>query len=81
MSIKNLEPKNKSLPREIQKQYELSDQCSQFECKQKATNMDFCEEHYNHFKFGIIKKNGELAPDYEKKLENYASHQKRKKAA
>jgi hypothetical protein len=83
MSIKNLSPRKQELaPVEIIKKHEpLPDQCHHLECNKKATQLDFCEEHYDHFKFGLIKKNGEYVSDYEKKLEQYLSHQKRKKAA
>ncbi len=46
-------------------------------CKAKATRFDFCEEHYDQFKFGLIKKTGEMVPDHEKKIEHYMAYKKR----
>lgn len=50
-------------------------------CKAKATRFDFCEEHYDHFKFGLIKKTGEQVPDYEKKIEHYLAMKSRAKTS
>lgn len=43
-------------------------------CKSNSTRMDFCDEHYDQFKFGLIKKTGQLVPDWEKKSEHYAAY-------
>ena len=40
-------------------------------CKTKPTTFGFCPEHFDQFKFGLIRKTGELVPDHEKKLEHY----------
>jgi len=45
--------------------------CQSWHCKAHATRFSFCEEHYEHFKFGLIKKNGEQVSDYEKKIEHF----------
>lgn len=45
-------------------------------CKAQAKRFNFCNEHYDHFKFGLIKKTGEQVPDYEKKIEHYMAHQR-----
>lgn len=56
--------------------------CHSWGCKAHATRFNFCDEHYDHFKFGLIKKTGEPVPDYEKKFEHYMSHKnKGKKSA
>jgi hypothetical protein len=48
--------------------------CHSWGCKHSATRFNFCDEHYDHFKFGLIKKTGEPVPDYEKKLGHYLAH-------
>lgn len=45
-------------------------------CKASSTRFNFCEEHFDHFKFGLIKKTGERVSDYEKKIEHYQAHQR-----
>lgn len=45
--------------------------CHSWGCKAQAQRFNFCDEHYDHFKFGLIKKNGEPVADYEKKIEHY----------
>jgi hypothetical protein len=40
-------------------------------CKASASRFSFCAEHYDHFKFGLIKKTGERVSDYEKKLGHF----------
>ncbi len=37
-------------------------------------SLGFTREQYEHFKFGLIKKNGEKVPDYEKKLAQYEAY-------
>lgn len=51
--------------------------CTVPQCKQSPQRFEFCQKHYEHFKFGLIKKNGERAADYEKKYEQFLAHQKR----
>src|SRR5690606_5416895 len=45
--------------------------CHSWGCKASAKLFSFCDEHYEHFKFGLIKKTGEPVSDYEKKHEHY----------
>ena len=45
--------------------------CHAWGCKAQAEKFNFCEEHYDHFKFGLIKKTGEPVPDHEKKFGHY----------
>ncbi|MGZ3687621.1 MAG: hypothetical protein ACXWPM_04335 [Bdellovibrionota bacterium] len=59
----------------------MPDGCHSWSCKAKATRFNFCDEHYDHFKFGLIKKTGEPVSDYEKKFEHYMAHQTKKKGA
>lgn len=50
--------------------------CASWGCKAHAKRFNFCDEHYDHFKFGLIKKTGEPVQDYEKKIEHYLAHKK-----
>lgn len=54
--------------------------CFSWGCKAQATRFNFCSEHYDHFKFGLIKKTGEPVPDYEKKIEHYMAHKAKRSA-
>jgi hypothetical protein len=45
-------------------------------CKASAHRFNFCSEHFDHFKFGLIKKTGERVSDYEKKLGHFESFKK-----
>lgn len=47
------------------------DGCHCWGCKSQSKRFNFCDEHYEHFKFGLIKKTGEPVPDYEKKFGHY----------
>lgn len=58
--------------------------CCVKECRQKATRMEFCGEHFDHYKFGLIRKDGTPAADYSRKLEHYQAYvdrQRSRKAA
>lgn len=50
-------------------------------CKTKPARFGFCEEHYEQFKFGLIKKTGELVSDWEKKTEHYEAYKARQQGA
>lgn len=54
--------------------------CLSWGCKVASARFGFCHEHYDYFKFGLIKKNGEPVPDYEKKIEHYLALKAREKA-
>jgi hypothetical protein len=54
--------------------------CTAMGCKHVGTRFNFCEEHYDHFKFGLIKKDGNLVPDYEKKLGHYLAMKAKRSA-
>ena len=51
--------------------------CHAWGCKVSAIRFNFCEQHFDHFKFGLIKKTGEPVPDYDKKIEHYQAYQQR----
>jgi hypothetical protein len=50
-------------------------------CKHAPSKFEFCAEHFDQFKFGLINKAGEHAQDFEKKEEQYAHWKKAKKTA
>jgi hypothetical protein len=51
--------------------------CLSWGCKHEAQRFGFCPEHYEHYKFGLVKKTGEPVPDYDKKYEHYLAYQAR----
>lgn len=54
--------------------------CAAVGCKASDKRFSFCEEHYEQFKFGLIKKSGDQVPDYEKKFEHYQAYKARQGA-
>jgi hypothetical protein len=54
------------------------DGCHAHGCKAKAHLFNFCDEHYDWFKFGLIKKTGEHVSDFEKKFGHYQALAARK---
>jgi hypothetical protein len=59
-------------------------QCEAWGCRRSSKSLDFCPEHYDHFKFGLIRRTGERALDYDKKLAQYTrslTKQRERKAA
>ncbi len=55
----------------------IDSSCGVSKCKEKGKRFGFCQEHFRQFKFGLIKKNGQPVPDFEKKLEHYNAYQER----
>ncbi len=51
--------------------------CAAVGCKHQPSRFSFCNEHYDQFKFGLIKKDGQLVPDYEKKLGHYLAYKQK----
>lgn len=51
--------------------------CGADGCKATDWKFSFCKEHYEQFKFGLIKKDGKIVPDYEKKFEHYEAFKRR----
>ncbi len=49
-------------------------------CKHPEDRFGFCDEHYEQFKFGLIKRSGEPVPDYDKKFEHWEAFKARKRA-
>jgi hypothetical protein len=58
----------------------LPGHCFSWSCKAEADRFNFCDEHFEHFKFGLIKKTGEPVSDYEKKIEHYLAHKAKRSA-
>ncbi len=40
-------------------------------CKHAPSKFEFCTEHFDQFKFGLINKHGEQCLDFDKKEEQY----------
>lgn len=59
------------------KQMEQPAHCTAQGCKAKDSRFSFCAEHYEQFKFGLIKKTGERAMDFDKKYDQYVAHKER----
>ncbi len=55
--------------------------CACWGCKKPEQQFSFCHEHYDHFKFGLIKKSGEPVSDYEKKFEHFQAWKAKQKSA
>ena len=51
--------------------------CTGQACKSSAKRFSFCDEHFEQFKFGLIKKTGQPVPDYDKKIEHYEAYKKK----
>lgn len=56
----------------------LPTNCKAEGCKKKSDRMDFCAEHYDWFKWGLLTREGKKPLDFDKK---YQSFMKNKKAA
>jgi hypothetical protein len=52
--------------------------CKAEGCNKKSSRADFCEEHFEWFKMGLITKEGKKVPDFDKKM---LAFETRKKAA
>ena len=54
--------------------------CHSWGCKASAHRFNFCNDHFDHFKFGLIKKTGEPVTDYEKKFEHFVAWKTKQRA-
>jgi hypothetical protein len=43
-------------------------------CNKKTDLMNFCSEHYDWFKFGLITKEGKRPTDFDKKYQAFRKH-------
>lgn len=50
-------------------------------CKHNVSKFGFCSEHFEQFKFGLVNKNGEYCPDYDKKVDQYEHYKAGRKTA
>lgn len=50
--------------------------CKSEGCKKKSEKMDFCAEHYEWFKWGLITRNGQKPIDFDKKYQSFMKHKK-----
>lgn len=55
--------------------------CKSEGCKAKSTKAQFCGEHFEWFKAGLITKDGARAQDFEKKYYQYIASHPQKKVA
>lgn len=53
------------------------DVCTAESCKKTSARFGFCNDHFEEFKFGLVKKDGKKAADYEKKLEQFLLFKKK----
>lgn len=56
---------------------DLGGLCSGKACKKDQKKFGFCMDHFDQFKFGLIKKDGNPVSDYEKKFGQYQAYLKR----
>jgi hypothetical protein len=54
--------------------------CIAIGCRAEVHRLEFCTEHFDQFKFGLIKKDGTNVPDYEKKLGHYQAYKTKRSA-
>lgn len=50
--------------------------CKTEGCNKKSTRADFCEEHFEWFKAGLVNKEGKKVPDFDKKMMAFQAHKK-----
>lgn len=48
-----------------------SARCKAEGCNKKHTRAEFCAEHFEWFKAGLINKDGQQVPDFDKKMQAY----------
>lgn len=61
----------------VKKAKENTGECLDLDCKKKGEKFNFCDLHFEHFKFGVIKKDGTHPSDREKKLGHFEAHKAR----
>ena len=45
--------------------------CKEASCKKKSEKLEFCDEHYSWFKFGLLTKEGKRPTDFDKKFQAF----------
>lgn len=71
--LKHQEPKAGGPPSTVAN---IQTACKADGCKKKSDKMDFCNEHYDWFKFGLITREGSKPIDFDKKYQSYQKHKK-----
>lgn len=54
--------------------------CLMEDCNSKPKKLNFCDEHYAWYKFGVINKEGKKPKDFDKKLLAFNKFQEKKAA-
>lgn len=55
---------------------QLPTRCVAESCSKKASRMNFCSEHFVWFKEGLVNREGQRPPDFDKKYQAYNLRQK-----
>ena len=58
----------------------LPTHCKADGCKKKSEKMEFCSEHYDWFKWGLLTREGSKPIDFDKKHQAYLKHKQKKVA-
>lgn len=67
-------------PAKGKKHEAVAGHCAAQGCKKEDKRFSFCDEHYEWFKFGLVKKSGEMVPDFDKKYEHFLAFQRKQGA-
>lgn len=51
-------------------------QCLAEKCSKKVDKMGFCKEHYGWFKEGLLTREGQRPPDFDKKYQGFLHRKK-----
>ncbi len=54
----------------------LPTKCKAEGCKSGISKLEFCDEHYAWFKWGLVNKEGKRPIDFDKKHQAYMKHKK-----
>ncbi len=68
--------KKQQAPAPVSNVVSLPNRCSVKDCKKSPSLVNFCPEHYEWFKFGMITKLGEKPVDFDKKYNAFMKHKK-----
>lgn len=55
-------------------------QCLSEDCSSRPKTANFCDEHYEWFKFGLLTKEGKKPKDFDKKMIAFQNFQEKKAA-
>ncbi len=68
--------KKQNVPAPMNNVVAMPNRCGVKDCKKAPTLVNFCAEHYEWFKFGMITKNGDKPVDFDKKHQAFMKHKK-----